>query len=90
MEKKRKNFLLHRVVMNVFETKLPIIDHIENAETLDNRKQNLRPVTNTQNMKNRSSKKNGSCKHLGVYFCSSKSDNKKFRVNISDSSLKKK
>ena len=45
-------FLLHRVIMGVTDPKVKV-DH-KNHDTLDCRRDNLRPCTNAQNMANRS------------------------------------
>lgn len=50
---KRKQFKLHRVVMNCPADM--VVDHI-NHDTLDNRKQNLRICTNAENQQNKISK----------------------------------
>ena len=86
--KKRKQFYLHRLIMGVINVDDELhVDHINN-KPLDNRKANLRLVTRAQNMKNRTSKKNSRCKHLGVSYCKSKVGDNKFRVNIQDQTLK--
>ena len=59
---KRKTAKMHRVIMN--NPKGFMIDHI-NHDTLDNRKENLRLVTNQQNLFNQKLKKHSS-KYKGV------------------------
>lgn len=54
------------------------VDHI-NGNTLDNRKENLRIVTHSQNTKNRTKSKNKTSKFKGVNFCKR---SKKWRVRI--------
>lgn len=46
-----KNGRMHRIILNVTDPKL-IVDHI-NGDGLDNRKTNLRVVSNLENIKNR-------------------------------------
>ncbi len=82
--KRRKQFYLHRLIMNVLDKEYPHVDHKSN-NGLDNRKENLRLTTRSQNMKNRTSK----CKYLGVSYCSSKVGENKFRVNIQEPRIKK-
>lgn len=48
-----------------------IADHI-NRNTLDNRKENLRECTQSQNSKNQSKPKNSTCMFMGVSFCHNK------------------
>lgn len=62
---KRKNFYLHRFLLDA--PKGIIVDHI-NHNTLDNRRSNLRLVTNAQNMQNRKgpNRNNQSSGHRGV------------------------
>lgn len=43
------------------------VDH-KNSNTLDNRKENLRPATRSQQMQNTSSRKNSSSKYVGVHI----------------------
>jgi len=84
----RKQYYLHRVVMDVLDTPDVKVDH-KLTNTLDNRKGSLRLVTQAQNMKNRTSKKNSASKHLGVAYCTSAKSSKKYRVNIQDFNIKK-
>jgi HNH endonuclease/AP2 domain len=66
-EGKKRFTLLHRYVMGLaFKEKL-LIDHI-NHNGLDNRKENLRISTCSQNNKNRRSVENSTSKYLGVNF----------------------
>jgi len=80
---KRKQFYLHRLVMNVLNSTTPHIDHKHN-DSLDNRKESLRFVSRYQNMANRTSAKGSSCKHLGVSYCKTKRGTKKYRTSIKD------
>jgi hypothetical protein len=84
INKKRKQFYIHRLVMGVLDNPSIHIDHI-NGNTIDNRKENLRIVTRSQNMKNRSSSVRGTSKFLGVYYCSNKRGSKKWRTVIKPS-----
>ena len=62
---KRKNFLVHRLVALAFidnPLNKPFIDHINTIKT-DNRVQNLRWVTQTENMNNELTRKRISEKH---------------------------
>jgi len=80
INKQRKQFYLHRVVMNVENVSTPHVDH-KSINPLDNRKTNLRLVTRSQNMKNRTSKKNSHSKYLGITYCKYKKTNK-YRVQL--------
>ena len=56
--------LLHRYLLNITDSKVKV-DHI-NGNTLDNRKENLRVVTNLQNVVNSKKRKNCVSKYKGV------------------------
>ena len=56
---------MHRVIMGLPDTGFPQVDHI-NGNTVDNRKCNLRIVTNRQNGMNRHQKKTS--KYPGVFW----------------------
>ena len=58
---------MHRVIMGLPDTGFPHVDHI-NGNTVDNRKCNLRIVTNRQNHMNRHPKKHKTSKYPGVYW----------------------
>lgn len=81
IEGKRKFFYLHRLIMNIWETNTPHVDHIKQGDKLDNRKENLRIVTCSQNMSNRTKKKNSASAYLGVTFCGYKKS-RPYRVDI--------
>ena len=59
----RKSLRMHRLIMDCPQGM--VVDHI-NHDTLDNRKENLRVVTKTQNNKNRSISKNNKSGYKGV------------------------
>lgn len=86
--RKRKKYYLHRLVMDVLNNPDVIVDH-KSRNPLDNTRKNLRLTTHALNMKNRTSKKNGTCKHLGVFATVSKKGIKKFRVSIQEPKIKK-
>jgi hypothetical protein len=70
----RKLIGMHRIIMN--PPKNRVVDHI-NHNSLDNRRSNLRIVTNRQNMQNLENK--GSSKYPGVSWYSPKN---KWRASI--------
>lgn len=78
---KRKHFYLHRLILNIWKTNTPHVDHIKQGDKLDNRKENLRLVTRSQNMSNRTSKKNSVSAYLGVTFCGYKKS-RQYRVDL--------
>lgn len=64
--KENKSIFIHRLVMNA--PKNMVVDHI-NGNTLDNRRENLRVVTSSQNSMNRTKlPKHNTSGFLGVYF----------------------
>ena len=63
--KKRKTLFMHRLINNTpdgFET-----DHI-NRNKLDNRKENLRTVTHSQNVISREKQSNNTSGHTGIFW----------------------
>ncbi|OHB59233.1 MAG: hypothetical protein A2173_09735 [Planctomycetes bacterium RBG_13_44_8b] len=75
--KKRTTVKMHRQIMRPGEGL--VVDHI-NHNGLDNRRANLRCVTQRENSLNRRDrKKRGQSKYIGVYWCK---DHKKWRVRI--------
>ena len=58
--------LFHKLLINS-----KIVDHI-NRDTLDNRKDNLRGATSSQNQINRSKQRNNKSGVTGVYYCNTK------------------
>jgi len=73
---KGKIIYMHRIIMN--EPKGLFIDHI-NHDGLDNRRDNLRIATATQNRRNSRSVKTGTSKYKGVHY---RKDFKKYRARI--------
>jgi deoxycytidylate deaminase/frataxin-like iron-binding protein CyaY len=65
-----KEFLLSRFIINCTDKKL-IVDHI-NGNLLDNRKCNLRCITESQNTMNKTYLVNSSSKYIGVHYDKSK------------------
>lgn len=63
----KKNYRMHRMVMST--PRGMYIDHI-NRDKLDNRKSNLRVVTNSQNMLNTGMYSNNTSGHKGVTYSS--------------------
>lgn len=61
----RKQIWLHRVVLNCPFDK--VVDHID-GDTLNNRKTNLRVVTNKENATNLSSSSSSKSKYRNIYF----------------------
>jgi hypothetical protein len=60
-----KNSRMHRMILNLSDPKL-IVDHI-NGNGLDNRKQNLRVVSSSENVKNRQRPSSNKTSIPGVY-----------------------
>jgi hypothetical protein len=71
---------LHRLIINAQSGET--VDHI-NGNTLDNRRSNLRIVTQAQNNMNRRARRNGTSKFKGVQLCKSTG---RWRAMISDGS----
>ena len=64
----KKHHLTHRLVYLMHHGHLPkFLDHINNNR-LDNRIENLREVTRTQNNLNQNLRKDNSSGHSGIYF----------------------
>lgn len=66
-----KKIYLHRAIMQP-ENSHQIVDHI-NHNCLDNRRENLRIVTSTQNQQNSRGHRNKTSKYRGVYWNSQRS-----------------
>ena len=75
IEINKKNYLLHRIIYKYHNEDFDLtdtsknnqIDHI-NINPLDNRIENLRVATHSQNQRNRNKLKNCSSKYKGVYW----------------------
>lgn len=70
----RQRISMHRYLLSVVDSKT-VVDHINN-NPLDNQRHNLRICTQKQNAKNRTSKKDGKSKYLGVSVMTSKKNRK--------------
>lgn len=83
---KTGNKLLSRMIMNCNENDNDlVVDHI-NSNTLDNRKCNLRLITQSQNTLNQSSSKNSTSKYIGVNW-DKKSKKWAARIGINGESI---
>jgi hypothetical protein len=85
----RKKVFMHRIIMGVTDPKVQV-DHI-NGDTLDNRKENLRIVNNSQNMMNkglskanRSGYKGVSLTSLGKWIATIRANNSKIYLGCFD------
>jgi hypothetical protein len=68
IEELHRQFRLHRLVFLYHHGWLPKqVDHI-NRDKTDNRIDNLRPATNSQNCANKGRQKNNTSKYKGVYY----------------------
>lgn len=65
-EGKKTTQKMHRFILGITDLNI-VTDHINN-DGLDNTRSNIRACTRSQNMANRTAKKNGSSKYLGVYL----------------------
>jgi hypothetical protein len=63
--KKRYTIRMHRIILNLDHRSKKQVDHI-NHNSLDNRRENLRKVTNIQNSWNRKMKKTNTSGYYGV------------------------
>lgn len=73
---KRKNIYMHRMVLGLSGSE--IVDHI-NRNGLDNRRENLRVCTYSQNMCNSKTRKDNKSGYRGVSYCNR---NKKWQAHI--------
>lgn len=89
-EKTRKYLFMHRVIMNITDSKT-FVDHI-NGNGLDNTKKNLRIATHSQNLCNRGVQKNSTSGFTGVildkrrnkYFARIKVNRRTFHLGYFD------
>lgn len=65
---KRVNFLCSRVIFLWHKGYLPLMVDHENRITTDDRIENMREASRSQNMYNKTSAKNSTSKYLGVYY----------------------
>ena len=65
---KSKKFLMHREIMVLTFGDGRMVDHI-NHDTLDNRRENLRIVNNSQNQRNRRNRSDNKSGFKGVSYC---------------------
>lgn len=72
-KKKYKTLLLHRIVTDAADD--DFVDHIEQLNTLDNRKSNLRKTTNDKNLQNRKgANKNNKTGKRNIAYIESKNE----------------
>ncbi len=76
-EHNHKKIYLHRLILNLCKRNV-YADHI-NHNTCDNRRENLRPATNSQNQMNRDKPKQNTSGVKGVYWHKNK---QKWQANI--------
>ena len=62
---KGKTVLMHRLILDLVEVSIPVVDHI-NGDTLDNQRRNLRACSRSQNARNTRVRKGASTKFKGV------------------------
>ena len=75
---KNKTYRMHRLILGLEHTDDAVVDHA-NHNTLDNRRQNLRVCTNSQNAMNKETPTNNTTGHIGV---SKSKKNGKYRAYI--------
>lgn len=78
--KKRGTCSMHRFIMNARKSD-PAIDH-KNGDTLDNRKENLRFCTQSQNLQNRRMHKGNTTGYKGVFLSRTKTMPPRYRAKI--------
>lgn len=79
-----KHVQMHRKIFGLTNPNIQI-DH-KNRNPLDNRRENLRIATRSQNMANKRPSKKGSSQYRGVQWCK---DSKKWRVDIVKNKVRK-
>jgi hypothetical protein len=72
---------MHRFIMDLQHGDQNEIDHI-NHKTLDNRKENLRICTKSQNQHNREKQINSSSEYKGVFYTDSRTNPWRARIQI--------
>jgi hypothetical protein len=72
---------MHRIVLGVTDPNIEV-DHIDRENTLDNRRENLRPATHPQNKWNTGLIKTNSSGLIGVSWQTFRSGNGKWKVQI--------
>jgi hypothetical protein len=70
----KKTLMMHRLIMNANEHIL--IDHID-GNGLNNKKENLRFATRSQNAQNKARKNNSTSKYKGVHYAATEKNNLK-------------
>lgn len=74
---KRERRAMHRVILGLTDPHIQS-DH-KNGDTLDNRRENLRPATHSENARNRCRPRTATSAYKGVYW---KKDNRKWGARI--------
>jgi hypothetical protein len=87
---KYKLFLMHRVILENSGKNIDnlITDH-KNCNKLDNRKNNLRACTKSQNGANRGKQKDNTSGYKGVWFCKTDKRKKRWVAEIRNNCIRK-